>query len=241
MAYYNKGQQFPDILANTMDVSIQTVMLPVMATAQDSLEQLNKMLRKTLTLSMFVVAPVMLGLASVADTLIPLLLTDKWSASIPLMYVFCLSSLSLPIMTTNLSALKALGRSDIYMRTELVRRVVMIAVLLVTVLCFDTVMVIAVGFALNSWLDAYIIVRAVKKLTGIGWLKQLLWCWKSLLAGCIMAVAVFAMNILPIAVFGRLVLQVLTGAIIYILLSVLLKNEMFFEVLEMLKKRKGDL
>ena len=235
LAYYNKGQQFPDILANTMDVSIQTVMLPVMSSAQDSPEQLNKILRKTLTLSMFVVAPVMFGLASVADTLIPLLLTEKWSASIPLMYVFCFSSLTLPIMTTNLSVLKALGRSDVYMRTELMRRVVMIAVLLTTVFCFDSVMVIAIGFALNSWLDAYIIVRAIKKLTGIGWLKQLVWCWKSLLAGGIMAVAVFAMNVLPIAVFGKLVLQILTGATIYILLSAVLKNEMLFEALEILK------
>lgn len=236
LAYYNKGQQFPQIIANTLDVSIESVMLPVMSAAQDSREQLNRLLQKTLSLTMFIVVPAMLGLAAVADTLIPLLLTDKWSASIPLMCIFCFSYLTLPVKTANLSVLKAMGRSDIYMKTEMVRRIIMIAVLFVTVFCFDSVMVIAIGFALNSWLDAYIIVRSAKKMTGIGWLKQLKWIWKTLLAGILMAIVVYLANLLPIGMIGRLLLQGITGVAIYLLVSVLLKNEMLPEILEMLKK-----
>ena len=236
LAYYNKGFQFPDIFANTIDVSVQSVMLPVMSSEQDSIKRLNEILIKTLTLSVFAVTPVMLGLASVAKTLIPVLLTEKWNASIPLMCIFCFANLTLPIKTTNLSAVKATGRSDIYMKTEIVRRVIMIVVLLITVLCFDSVTVIAVGFALNAWLDAYIVVYAVKKLTDIGWFKQMRYIWKSLLAGVIMAGAVWMLNGLPIFAVGRLVIQIITGVGIYVALAALFKNEAYFQILAMLKK-----
>jgi len=236
LAYYNKGYQFPEIIANTVDVSVQSVMLPVMSSAQDSVKRLSEMLVKTLTLSVFVVTPVMFGLAAVAETLIPLLLTDKWNASIPLMQIFCIANLTIPIMTTNLSVLKATGRSDIYMRTEIVRRLAMIIVLLITVLCFDSVTMIALGFLFSAWLDAFIIVQSVNKQTGISWLKQMQYIWKSLLAGAIMAAAVWMLNSLPIFAVGKLVVQVITGAGIYIVLAVILKNETFFQALAMLKK-----
>ena len=91
LAVYNKGQQFPDIISNTMDSAIQAVMLPVMSEKQDSQKSLNEMLLKTQAMSMFIVAPMVLGLAAVAETLIPFLLTEKWSGSIPYLMIFGIS------------------------------------------------------------------------------------------------------------------------------------------------------
>ena len=243
LADYNKGYQFPHVITNTLDVSVQSVMLPVMSRAQDDQERLRKLLLRTLTLSMFVVTPVMLGLAAVAQTLIPLLLGPDWSSCVPLMCVFCFSDVMLPVKTTNLSLLKATGRSDIYMRTELVRRLIMLAVLLVTVLFFDTVLVIAVGYALNSWLDAYIITVAVKKQTGVSWLRQMSAVWKTLLSGALMLAAVWGMNYLPVAPVLLLLVQIAAGMAIYALLSLLFRNEPFFFILGklrgMLKRKRG--
>lgn len=236
LAYYNRGQQFPEVIASTLDISIQTVMLPVMSSEQNSTERLNEMLLKTLSISMFVVTPVMLGLAAVAQTLIPLLLTEKWNASIPLLVVFCISYLTLPVMTTNLSLIKAMGRSDIYMRTEVVRRLAMLVVLLITVLCFDSVMVIALGYALSSVIDICIIIAAVKKLTGLGWMKQLRSIWKTLLAGAIMATVVCLANTLAIGKVWKLIFQVLMGIGIYAGCSAILKIEPFSYIISLLKK-----
>lgn len=237
LAYYDKGQQFPLIISNTLDVAVQSVMLPVMSSAQDSVKRINELLIKTLTLSVFVVTPVMCGLAAVAETLIPLLLTDKWSASIPLMCIFCFAYITLPIETTNLSVLKALGRSDIYMKMELFRRILMIVVLLVSVFYFRSVTAIAIGFLFSAWLDAWIIVQTVKRQTGIGWIKQLGYIWKSLLSGAIMAVAVWLLNSLPIFAVVKLLIQIITGVAIYVALAVVLKNETLFQLIAMLKKK----
>lgn len=241
LADYNKGYQFPYVITNTLDVSVQSVMLPVMSRAQDDQERLRRMLLRTLTLSMFAVTPVMLGLAAVAQTLIPLLLGPAWSSCVPLLCVFCFSDVMLPVKTTNLSLLKATGRSDIYMKTELVRRLIMLAVLLVTVIFFDSVLVIAIGYALNSWLDAYIITVAVKKQTGVSWWKQMSAVWKTLLSGVLMLPAVWWMNLLPMMPVLRLLMQIAVGAAIYMLLSCLLRNEPFFFILGKLRglKRKN--
>ncbi len=231
LADYNKGYQFPEVLANTMDLSIQSVMLPVMSRAQDQPERLNRMLFMTLAMSMYMVVPVMLGLAAVAETLIPMLLGPEWSTCVPLMCVFCFADVMLPVQATNLSVLKAMGRSDIYVKTELVRRVIMIAVLLVTVVFFDSVLAIAIGFALNAWLDAYIVTVAARKLTGVSWWQQIRTLWKTLLSGAVMLALVWAMNHLPVLPVLRLLMQIASGAAVYVLLSVLMKNEAFFFVL----------
>ena len=141
-------------------------------------------------------------------------------------------------MTTNLSAIKAVGRSDVYMKTEVVRRVAMIAILAITVFCFHSVTVIAIGYLISSVMDVVIIIAAAKKLTGISIQKQLSAIWKSLLAGIIMAVVVYFMNMLPLAYIWRLIIQVLTGGAIYIGLSAALKAESFAYLIKMIKHRK---
>ena len=236
LAYYNKGQQFPELISLTLDNAVQSVMLPVMSSKQDDTKQLSEVLLKSLSLSMFVISPLMLGLAAVAKTFIPLLLTEKWLPSVPLMIVFCLSSLTVPVMMTNLSAIKAMGRSDVYMKTEIIRRLAMLVVLLITIFCFDSVMVIAIGYLISSVIDITIIVVTMKQITEIRVAKQIGAVWKPLLAGFIMSLIVYAMNLLPLAYIWRLTLQVLVGALVYLGLSAALRMEAFYYLIHIIKK-----
>ena len=236
LAYYNKGQQFPDMIANTIDVSIQSVMLPVMSAEQDNSRKVAEITRKALSLSMFGVLPMMCGLAAVAETLIPLLLTEKWNASIPIMCIFCFSAMAFPIKTTNLSVIKALGRSDMFMRNEMVRRIVGVTILLISVFVFDSVMAIAIGYLINAWIDAFIIICSSKKLIGAGFIKQLSWSWKTAVSGFIMLACVYMMNGLDISRPLLLTIQIITGVVIYVLLSILLKNQSFTTILTKVKE-----
>lgn len=236
LAYYNKGQQFPDILSNTLDVSIQSVMLPVMSKVQDSKSALNQYLMRSMALATFVVTPVLLGLAAVGNTFFPLLLTEKWNQSIPLLIVFCFSYLFIPIRSANLSLIKASGRSDLYMKIEAIRRAVMLAILLVSIFCFRSVMVIALGFFVSSVVDTCIVVACVKKQTGLGLLRQFGKLWKIFLSGFVMAAIVYLMNSLSMVPIFRLVLQVTIGAAIYIACSFMFRLEPFFYGLDLLKK-----
>lgn len=242
LAYYTKGQLYPDLVEKTVNESIQSVMLPVLSSMQDDKEQMNRAVMKTIAVAMFGVVPAMLGLASVSDTLIPLLLTDKWLASIPLLCIFCIGNILGPIQSTNLRLLMATGRSDLYMRVEMIRRVVMIATLLVTVFVFDSVLAIAIGYAAGYWLDAWIIAMYVKRLTGLGFLKQLSVTWKSFAAGIVMVVAVRCIALVPCIAVLKLLLEIGVGAAVYIGVSALLRSEPLLEgkrlLLKVVKKKE---
>jgi len=235
LAVYNKGQQFPDIIAHTMDSAMQAVMLPVMSEKQDSQKSLNEMLLKTQAMSMLFVAPVMLGLAAVAETLIPFLLTEKWSGSIPYLIIFGISYLTLPIGTTNLNLVKAMGRGDMYMKAEFIRRAVMLVVLLITVVCFRSVFAIAISFLVSSVLDILIILATVKRLTGLRFRSQFQSVWKTLLAGAVMFAAVHMMNVLTCGPLLKLAVQVVLGIAVYTGCVALLRTEPFLYLLQMAK------
>jgi O-antigen/teichoic acid export membrane protein len=236
LAYYNKGQQFPGVISSTLDAAVQSVMLPVMSRVQHSKEALNDYLVRGVVLSSLVVAPAMLGLAAVVETLFPFLLTEKWNQSIPLAYVFCIADLSVPIRTPNLSLIMATGRSDLYMKLELLRRIVMLVVLLPSIFCFNSIMAIAIGFLISSLIDTYIIVEWVKRISGLGLLAQIAKLWKIYLAGFVMAGIVYLMNGLMVHPGILLVLQVAVGIAVYVGMLMLLKERMCIEAIAMLKR-----
>ena len=238
LAVYDKGKQYPEVIAMTMDNAIQTVMLPVMSEQQDERERMKGMMLTSQGMSVFIGTPLMLGMAAIAQTLIPLLLTEKWSGSIPYMVLFCISYVMLPMQMSNLNLIKAMGRSDLYMKLEMIRRIVMIAILAVVVLCFHSVYAIAVSFLVSSVIDTLIIMLAIKRIIGLPLSQQGRSVWKSILSGAIMALAVSAMNALALPLICKLLLQILSGAVIYSICSACLKAEPLLYMADILKKLK---
>jgi O-antigen/teichoic acid export membrane protein len=211
-------------------------MFPTMASVQDDKNKLAKMLRSAETMGAYVVIPVMFGLAAVSEAFIDLLLTDKWLPCVPYMQWLCIANAAVPITSSNLIAIKSTGRSDIYMRLEMIRRVVMLVILIISVVVFRSVLAIAVSFCISSWLDALITMTPVKRLIGYGIKGQLADLWKIFLASGVMFVSVQAMNLLQWSGYLLLPLQILTGAALYLLLGMLLRIEPQAAILTMLRK-----
>lgn len=239
LAYYNRGEQFPYIISHTLDASIQSVMFPTMAEVQDEKVKLARMLRSAVTMGSYVVIPIMFGLAAVSDGVIRLLLTEKWLPCVLYMQWLCISNAAIPIISSNLIAIKSSGRSDIYMRLELVRRMVMLAILVVTVFVFKSVLAIAIGCCISNWLDAAICTIPVKKLLNYGVGKQLADHWKIFVAAIMMFVAVQAMNLLQWNLVLLLGAQVLAGVAVYLCCGFLLHIESQIAVVNLLKKTLG--
>lgn len=225
LAYYNRGQQFPQVISHTLDSAIQSVMFPTMAAVQDEKKKLAAMLRSAETMGAYVIMPMMFGLAAVSEAVVRLLLTDKWLPCVPYMQWLCIANAAVPIISSNLIAIKASGRSDVYMRLEMVRRVVMLAILLISVFVFRSVEAIAVSFCISSWLDVIISMVPVKRLVGYGIRDQFADLWKIILSSVIMFGAVNAMNVLQWYSGLLLVVQMISGVIVYIGAGTLLKIE----------------
>lgn len=227
LGYYNRGQQFPQIISMTLDNAIQSVMLPTMAGSQDSRDEIRALLRRTLTMGALLILPTMIGLAVVSEPVIRIVLTEKWLPSLFFMQMICIADAKIPFTSAALTAIKATGRSDVYMRLETVRRVAMLLVLAGSFLLFDSVKVVAVGFTVSAWLDVVIVSIPAKRLFGYGLAEQIGDTWKIFLATFIMGAVVWAAGLLPVGIWAQLLIQIAVGIITYLTACALLKIEAF--------------
>ena len=122
------------------------------------------------------------------------------------------------------------------MKLEIIRRVIMIAILLVTVFAFNSVMAIVVGYVISLWLDVIIISIPVKKLLGYGFISQLKDIWKIVVATIILGVAAYLVGLISLPVWLTLIVQIIVGIISYVLCCFFFREKNFFEILNIIKK-----
>ena len=225
LAYYNRGRNWPNLIVENTNASITSVLLPSMSQEQDDLIRLKSMTRRAIKTSTYIMAPLLLGLAFVGEPVVKLLLTERWLPSVFYMRIFCITFVFYPIHTANLTAIKAVGRSDIYLRLEIVKNVVGLIALIISA----SISVAAMGYSLlftsfasqiiNSWPN--------KKLLNYGYLEQL----KDIIPGILLAVGM-GFSIYPIYWLGlpdivTLLIQVPLGALIYVTGSIIFKLDSF--------------
>lgn len=240
LAFYNRGMTYPNLLVENINASIDSVLLPVLSAEQEHKEQVRNMTRRAIRISTYVMMPLMMGLAVCAEPLIRLLLTEKWLPCVPYLRIFCFSYAFYPLHTANLNAIKAMGRSDLFLKLEIIKKVIGVAVLAVTLPYGVYAMALSLLFTsvlsqlINSWPNA--------KLLGYSYAKQLKDMLPAILLSIVMGLVVY-----PISFFGwsdwlTLPVQVVVGAAVYIAGSVVFKLDSFNYLLSILKKfvRRGE-
>lgn len=241
LAYYNRGKSWPSLIVENVNSSIDSVLFPSMSSVQEHTETVKAMTRRAIKTSTYVMAPLMMGLAFCSTPLVRLVLTEKWLFCVPFQVIFCISYMFYPVHTANLNAIKAMGRSDLFLKLEIIKKIVGLIALAVTV----PISVMAIGYSLlftsvasqviNSWPN--------RKLLNYGYLEQL----KDIFPGIFLAVAM-GCCIYPIQWIGlsdvlTLCIQVPMGAAVYILGSILFKLDSFEYLWGIIKpyilKKKG--
>ncbi len=132
VGYYNRGNQFPQIIANSVGQTMQSVMLPAYSGLQDKKDELKALLRRTIKLSCFLMFPMMAGLAAVSEDLLGALLGEAWLPAASLLSLCCLSYMVWPMHVSNIQAINAQGRSDIYLKLEVIKKLLGIMVLILS-------------------------------------------------------------------------------------------------------------
>lgn len=236
LAYYNKGNQLPNLVINNINTSIDSVLLPAISAEQDDLGRVKQMTRKAIRTSSFVIWPMVIGMAACAEPLIEVLLTEKWLPCVPFMRIFCITYGFWPIHTANLNAIKAVGRSDIFLKLEILKK----SIGLVSILASAPfgVHAIAIALLITSPISAMINASPNKKLMNYSYWEQLKDILPSLLLSLVMGAVVYAMTWLPWSRMTVLVLQVLAGVVIYAAGAYALKLEQLQLILNLLKREK---
>ena len=222
LAYYDKGRQFPNLIVTNIDTSIGAVLFPKMSMQQDDPLKIKETTRTSIRFSAFIMCPMMLGLAAIAEPFVKLVLTEKWLPCVSLMRLFCIVYLFQPIHTANMQAIKAIGRSDIYLKLEIVKKIIELVCLIAVVKV--SVDAIVINMAVLTTLFTFINSIPNTKLLNYKFSEQMRDILPNIAKAVIMAVVVFLMNWVNFPEFPLLLLQILTGAMIYLLLSIITQN-----------------
>lgn len=239
LAFYNQGDKFPKVIVSNINTSIDSVLLPSMSNVQNDRQGVKRMTRRAIKTSTYVMAPLMMGLAFCADSIVRVILTDKWLPCVLYMQIFCFTYMFWPIHTANLNAIKALGRSDLFLKLEIIKKIVGIVVLLFTMrisvkaMAYSMIVTSILGQVINSWPNY--------KLLNYGYFEQIKDILPSIVLATVMGVLISLIRLLNIAPGFMLLIQMVLGVVIYIYGSYILKLESFEYLLDMIKsfiKRK---
>lgn len=236
LGVYSKANALAQFPSSNITGVLQSVTFPVLSTIQNDEHKLSDAYRRFLKLSAFVVFPLMIGLAAVADPFIRIALTDKWENAIYLLQIICFSMMWYPIHAINLNILQVKGRSDFFLKLEIIKKIQGVLVLCITVpmgivaMCYGSVISSVICLVWNT--------HYTKKLINYGFFAQmrdlLPILIHSLVMGGLVAIVVYFMP----TTWLKLIVGVLSGIIYYIAGAYIMKFPEMDELLTILKLKK---
>ena len=240
LAYYNRGKQYPMYIIDNLNSSINSVLFPALSEKQEDKDEFKRMVRRSIKTSTFLIFPCMAGLAGTGRALITILITEKWLPALPFLWFCCFTYALWPIHTANLQAVKAMGRSDVFLNLEVVKKVYGVIILIAT-LPFG-LMTMMWGRVLSTILSSFVNASPNKKLIGYSYFEQVKDILPAFILSGIMLVCVLAVELFGLNVWLTLLIQVPVGVIVYVGGAKLFKFESFeylwLTVKELLPKRK---
>ena len=233
LAMYNRGYMIPNVFVININSAIDSVLFPVMSSAQDDVNMIRAMTRRSIRVSSYIMWPVMMGIAACSTPLVSILLTDKWLPCVPFLIIFCISYAFLPLQTANLNAIKALGRSEIYLKLEIIKKIVGFAILAATmwfgplVMAASNLLFAVINYLINAFPN--------RKLLNYSYGQQIMDAAPSMLLSAFMFGIVYCVRFLELSNWLTLIVQIPLGVLIYVGGTKLFKLDSFDYILGTVK------
>ncbi len=226
LGLYNRGQQIPLYIADNINETVQSISFPILSQSQDNRLSLKRLTQIGLMISTFVVFPAMLGLSAVSKDFVAVFLGEKWSGASEYMSLICFVYSTYPIHTMNLQFIKATGRSDLFLKLEILKR--MIETIIIIIVIKKGLKALILGQIFLTIISIPINVLPTKRTIGYGIAEQIKDIFPTLVASVIMYFGVVFISHFSINAVIKLVLEISGGIIIYIVLNALLKNQAYY-------------
>lgn len=235
LAFYNQGEKYPHVLSVNINSSIGGVLFPAMSQFQSDKNKIKEITRRSIQVCSYAIWPMMVGIAVIAEPLIRLLLTDKWLPCVPFLRIFCFIYGLWPIHTANLQAINAMGRSDIFLKLEIVKKILGITVLVISIPLGT--LAIAEGLIITGVISSFINAFPNVKLLGYLFKEQLSDLLSPFVLSAVMAAVIFPVSKTGLNDIAVISIQVVCGAAVYLIGSVISKQKGLMYILNLLKKR----
>lgn len=236
LGYYTRAEQFASFPSSNLTGILQRVTFPVLCTIQDDDERLQTIYRRFLRVSAYLVFPFMMGLAAVSKPLILVVLKDQWLFSASLLSILCFAMMWYPIHSINLNLLMVKGRSDLFLKLEIIKKV-----LGVTMLCFTLpfgLIWMCTGMIANSLIALAINTHYTGKLIQVGFFTQLKDLFPILVLSIGTGIAVFlTIQGLPSPEWMKLTIGIIEGIAIYLTFSKMFNFPELSELITIIKRK----
>lgn len=235
LGQYTRAKGYAGLPSQTLTGVLQQVTFPVLSHIQGDTERLGNSYRRMLRFTVFIVFPVMIGMAALARPLVITLVTDKWSQCVPYLQIICFSSMWYPVHAINLNLLQVKGRSDLFLRLEIIKKVIVTVVVFVSVpfgilgICYGAVFTSLACLAINTFYTG--------KLINVGFIRQMLDMTPTLLASLAMGAVVYLAVIPFDSDWVKLAVGVPLGLVIYLAMAKAFHMPELKEAIDLIHRR----
>ncbi len=228
LGHYTRANEYASIFSSNLTLIVQRVSYPVLAEIQDDKERMVQGYRKVIKITMFVTAVCMISLGAVSEPLIYTLIGTKWQEAATYLPLICISMSLYPLHAINLNILQVLGRSDIFLYLEILKKIVGIVPIVIGIFCgiyymlLTSILTGVISLYLNTWYTG-------KTLNYSFW-KQLRDIAPSYFTALVIAVAVYFLKYLSLPYYVVLMLQIIVGLVACITISEIFKFDEYKEL-----------
>lgn len=237
LGLYTRANQFQLLPSETITIVLQRVTFPILSSIQDEQEKLTRLYKKFICFAGFIIFPIMIGIAVIAKPLIIILLKTKWIGVVEYLQLIVFVGVLYPIHAINLNILKVKGRSDLFLRLEIIKKALILLTLLITYSYGIKIMII--GQIITSIIALYINTHYSKKMIDYGFINQIKDLFPFFITAVIMGIIIhFSIKFIDYNIL-KLITASIIGPISYYSLSKLLKFEEIIEINNLFNRIKS--
>lgn len=229
LGFFTRAKAIQETPTHALAAMSSRVTFPIFSSIQDDPARLKRGLKKALTLLVVINFPLMIGLAVVAKPLVLVLLTEKWDACISYLQLFCIVGLLFPVHVMNLNVLQSMGRSELFLRLEIIKKILIVLNIAITwrwgitAMIYGMILLTFISFYLNSYYTGILIKYPLR--------EQLRDISSYLILSILMGMMVYLAGMLPFPTeWSLLVVQIAIGIVIYVCLCWLFRLSAFMEI-----------
>ena len=235
LGLYTRAKHYAAMPSSGLTSVMQQVTFPVLSTIQGDDQRLGDSYRRMLRFTVFLVFPIMIGMAALAYPLVVALVTDKWAQCVPYLQIICFSSMWYPVHAINLNLLQVKGRSDLFLRLEIIKKALVTVVIFVCVpfgimgICYGAVFTSLACLAINTYYTG--------KLIHVGFTRQMMDMTPTLLNSLAMGAAIYFLTMPITGNVLKLAVGIPAGVALYLAVAWLFRLPELQEAIDILHRR----
>ena len=234
LGYYTKAQNYAGLSSSVLGGAIYRVTFPVLSKIQDDDETLGVIYRRMIRVTAYVVFPLAFLLFVLARPFVIVLITEKWVSCIPYLQVLCFAAMWNPIHSLNLNLLLVKGHSDLYLRLEVIKKIIGVTVLFTTIpfgllaMCYGQLGAAILFLVMNTYYTG--------KFINVGFFKQMRDLFPTILYSTFMGFLVWGLTLFISSGVLQLIFGLILGIMSYVALSRMMKSMELFYLVDIVKQ-----